>query len=294
MDSNSLGIGTISDKIDMNFAHALEVMEGMNLDNVEIESVWNKTIEDIDNSEIQKVKKILNQSSLTVSVISSTLFLMCPLIKKGEEPKDWESDFISKHGSYSEHLKHLKECFKLCKELESNVIRIFGFRKQKDIELSNDILVEKIVEKLEKPVRLAEEAGVTLALENCPYSYLPTGNLTHKVVSAIDSQALKLIWDPGNTLKTGEDPHSEYSQIKEDIIHLHFKNRIREEGEYIHVPLRKGIIDYSKLSRNLIEDDYQGTISLEPGYEIEGSKEKAVKKDLEDLRLILTDLEGKR
>ena len=289
MVSAQFKIGVVTDLISMDLGSVLKAVNEMKLNHVEIHSLWNKTIEDLSGPEIEETKSLLKQTNLKVSNLSSTLFLMCPLVDE-KKPKDLDIDFITIRGSYSKHLNYLKNCFKLCKEFKTNIIRIFGFREQENLELPADIILEKVAERLEKSVQLAENAGITLALENCPYTHLPTGILAHKVVRKIDSHALKLVWDPGNTLKAGMDPLSEYPLIKDDIVHIHVKNLTKNEKG---VPIGKGIINYSKLLGKLVEDNYQGVISLEPEYALEGSKEKAVRKDLKDLKWILSLLNDK-
>ena len=286
-----LKIGIITDQVSMDFEYALKVISGLGIKYVEIHSLWNKTIEDLTQSEATQAQKLIKQFGLKVSNISSTLFLMCPLQESEKELETFDDYFITKMGDYEEHMRVLEYCIEFCEVFTTDKIRIFGFRREET--LNEDMVVEMIKEKLQRPVELAEKKGVTLILENCPHTYPGSGSVTRKVIENINSSNLKALWDPGNALRTGKTPYpDDYRQIKEHILHIHAKDLTPENSDYRPVPLGEGKINYREIIKNLIDDGYKGVISLEPEYEDEaGGRVESSRQCLRGIRKVLDSLE---
>ena len=69
----------ITDQINMDFEKAIYEAKKMSFRFVEVHSLWDKTIENLDNNEIKLVKKILDKNDMKISALSTTLFMMAPL-----------------------------------------------------------------------------------------------------------------------------------------------------------------------------------------------------------------------
>jgi len=119
-------IGIITDQISMDFEKALQVIKGFNVRYIEIHSLWNKTVEELTRKEATRAQKLVKKFGFTVSNISSTLFLMCPLQEHEKKLKTFDEHFITKIGNYKEHLKALEYCIELCRIFGTDKIRIFG------------------------------------------------------------------------------------------------------------------------------------------------------------------------
>lgn len=285
-----LKLGIITDQVSMDLERALPVIEDLGIHYVEIHSLWNKTIENLSLAQVKQAQEIVRKYGLEVSNISATLFLMCHLKESKTIIPHFSDHFITKRGDYHQHLQALEYCIQLCEIFATDKIRIFGFRKEKPLD--NETAINLISEKLRYPVELAEKAGVTLLLENCPHTYLPAGWQTAKVIEQMNSENLKALWDPGNTLRGGTIPYpDDYEKAGQYLAHIHIKDLARENSGYRPVLLGEGEIDYRKIIRNLVNDNYEGVISLEPEYEAKtGGQIKGSKQSTARMREILSYL----
>jgi sugar phosphate isomerase/epimerase len=270
----------------MDFEHALDVMLEYDVRAAELRSLWNTNIADLTDEQVEKAKAALQNRGMVVSCIASPLF-KCDL-------GDVHGNATGRtHQATDRTLDQqpalLERCIHLCNVFDTRLIRIFAFWKRGN--LTEDI-ERQIVETLATAVIRAEEAGVTLALENEHACYLGTGAETVRVLKAINSPALKAVWDPGNAFCAGENPYPDgYEAIKDFIVHVHLKDSIRtEDGSCKFVRIGQGAIDYQAQLRALKADGYTGYLSLETHYCPEDSPEKGSRQCLETLKEILSDI----
>ena len=161
---------------------------------------------------------------------------------------------------------------------DTNVVRLFSFSKEEQVEDKWD----QIFEKMELPIKIAEREGITLGFENVSSGNIGTSDDLVRLFSRFDSPSLKLIWDPGNAYAAGEEkPFPDgYEKIKDRAIHIHVKDAIfDEQGKRIWKPIGQGAVDYKGQLEALYKGGYEGVIALEThctsasGSKIEGTKE---------------------
>ena len=134
------------------------------------------------------------------------------------------------------------------------------------------------------PNKLAREADKVILIENCPHTYLPKGSDTYEVVKNINSNYIKLLWDPANSLITKYFQNNnrdnniieEYNKIKEYINYCHIKDYRSFENDFEFVPFGEGCINYKKLLSNFNRDLINIFLSLESELNFVGTK-KSVK-----------------
>lgn len=262
----------ITDQLTMDFERALYLMNEKGFEYIEIHSLWNKTVEELNYKEVNKAKKLIDKYNLKVSCLSTTLFLMCPLFKDVESLGNFSESFITFEGNYKNHVEGLRKCFEYSKILNTDYIRIFPFRKENDINLTYKDIIGEISELFSKPAKEAQEKNKILVIENCPYTYLPKGLMTNDVVKKINLESLQLLWDIGNSFKSPSlnyfesdlNIFKEYKQIKNNIGYCHIKDFNRINNIYEHITFGKGIINYPKLLKMFKEDKFDKFLSLEP------------------------------
>jgi sugar phosphate isomerase/epimerase len=282
-------LGVITDQVSMDFEESLRFIKDLGLEYVEIHALWNKNIEELSDDEVAEAKRLVKKYDLKVSLISSTLFLQCHLDDSDKGFESIDDYFITISGDYDTHRKALQRCIELCDIFDTDKLRTFGFIKEK--EYGDDVVVQKIVEKLKEPVEKVERAGVTLLLENCPHTYLQFGALTKRVIEVLGSGSFRALWDPANALRSGGKPYPEdYGAIKEYIAHMHAKD-LSFEGTPHMVPLGEGKIDYEGILKSLVDDGYNGVISLEPEYvDSNGGRPEGCRKSLQGINRILDSI----
>lgn len=280
----------VTDQISQDFQLACSIISEEGITNVEIHSLWGKTIELLDDDQLKKAKSFLDFYDLKVVTLGTTFFLMTPLYAD-DILKDFNPKFNIIRADYDSHLETLRRTIKIAKMLECSRLRIFPFYAPVNrLILGTPKDIEAMCERLLPAVRLAQEAGITLLLENCYHSHLQKGLMTLELVRAIDSPHLKLLYNPANSYRASKEripfayrdatPVEELKVILPWVEHLHIKDYHYVEGlnqPYQHAPLGKGEVPYPEMLDILKEAGYQGSLSCEPEVTYEGNMESLSK-----------------
>ena len=268
-------LGVVTDEISDDLKEALEIAKSWGLKYIELHSVWGKNICDVDPATLSRVLRIVRSSGLIVTNIDS-LTLRCSL----EDDEE-----------YSQHIEHLLRSIEIAPLFDTNVVRLFSFWKEENVEDK----WEQIFEKMELPIRIAEREGVVLGLENVSSGNIGTSDDLVRVFDQFNSPNLKLIWDPGNAFAAGEEsPFPDgYEKVKKKIIHIHIKDVMFDaDGKRIWKPVGKGSVDYAGHLMQLYEDNYQGVIALETHCtSANGSKVEGTKESLDGIMQIIEGIE---
>ena len=268
-------LGVVTDEISDDLKEALEIAKSWGLKYIELHSVWGKNICDVDPATLSRVLRIVRSSGLIVTNIDS-LTLRCSL----EDDEE-----------YSQHIEHLLRSIEIAPLFDTNVVRLFSFWKEENVEDK----WEQIFEKMELPIRIAEREGVVLGLENVSSGNIGTSDDLVRVFDQFNSPNLKLIWDPGNAFAAGEEsPFPDgYEKVKKKIIHIHIKDVMFDaDGKRIWKPVGKGSVDYAGHLKQLYEDNYQGVIALETHCtSANGSKVEGTKESLDGIMQIIEGIE---
>ncbi|PWJ89005.1 sugar phosphate isomerase/epimerase [Oceanotoga teriensis] len=263
----------ITDQVDMDFEKALKIIKKYNYKNVEIHSLWNKTIENITIEEAYNIKKLLGFYDLNLICLSTTLFLMCPLYEN-YNISDFGNKFLTFKGNIKEHFQKMEYVIKIANILNTDKIRIFPFRAPNDKEIIGDDEDFSNIKKYFK--QLSEKykhENITFILENCPHSYLPNSYMTGKLLNDLNVDNIKLLWDPGNSFRANYDripkkyiKNNLFNEIEnniKNIYHIHLKDYKKNQNEFEHEIFLEGDIDYNNIINKLKEYNYDYSLSLE-------------------------------
>jgi sugar phosphate isomerase/epimerase len=115
--------------------------------------------------------------------------------------------------------------------------------------------------------REAEQAGVTLALENVRSCWGNSGHNTAQIVERVDSPWLQVIWDPANSFVCGETPYPDgYRAVQSQICHVHLKDAVVEDastGLTRWERIGDGGVGLAAQMAALRDDGYTGCVSIE-------------------------------
>jgi sugar phosphate isomerase/epimerase len=127
--------------------------------------------------------------------------------------------------------------------------------------------IEAIVAMLKESVKIAEDQGVVLAIEN-HIDY--TSEEIYQILEEVDSDALKVNFDTGNTLRMMEDPVAAARRLGPYTVATHTKDvdacrHVRPEEWYFFssVPVGTGLIDIPGVVKALKETGYEGMLAVE-------------------------------
>ena len=269
-------IGVVTDEISDDLEEAIGIAKSWGLEYIELHRVWGKNICDVDEATLSKIIRIVRASGLTVTNIDS-LTLRC---------------YLEDDEEYSQHIKHLVRSIEIAPLFDTNVVRLFSFWKEENVEEKWD----RIFEKMELPIKLAEREDMILGFENVSSGNVGISDDLERLFRRFDSPNLKLIWDPGNAYAAGEKtPFPEgYEKVKDRIIHVHVKDAaFNEQGKSVWKPVGRGKVDYKGQLEALLRDGYQGVIALETHCtSASGSKIEGTKESLDGLMRIIQSIRG--
>ena len=129
-------------------------------------------------------------------------------------------------------VEHLKNVILASAKLNVNMVTTFIGRDQTKTVEENLLLVKKVWEPV---IRLAEENGVKIAIENCPMLFGPdqwpggqnlmtTPAVWRKVFEILDSDCLGINYDPSHFVWQMIDPIRPIYEFKDKIFHVHYKD----------------------------------------------------------------------
>ena len=241
-------IGVIGDEISQDFQTVVNVAKELNLDSIEVRSVWDKPPQELTEDDINEMKRILDGTGIQIVGIASPFF-KCD-IDNAEERQ--------------EHLGILKRCIEVAKAFDINLIRTFVFWITDNVEERWG----EIIASYDEPLRMANGEGMILGMENEASTSLSTVKLTERFIREIGSPNIRAIWDPANEAHAegGEQPYpNAYDRIKPLMVHAHLKDAGEnpETGELESVEVGKGVIDWPGQLQAFVDDGYEGHLCLE-------------------------------
>ena len=262
-------LGVITDGISRDLEHALGVMQEVGLEYAELQFVWDKEVGDLTEEELSRAQALLSAHQIRVSCISRHNFagMLLGATEVGDE-------------KHRQHMDALRRCIATAKTLDCDLVRIMSFRREmilfgsggaEDWNVSRGAW-QKLIQHLAPAVQLAEDEQVTLVLETGNNAMITTGYLGRKLLDEMGSDRLKILWDPGNSLYSGEATYPDgYQALGVDAIgHIHIKDlnvdlpkasvHFREMGSGQMAPY------FEPLAAALQRDGYLGGISLESVY----------------------------
>jgi L-ribulose-5-phosphate 3-epimerase len=283
-------LSAINSELSLDLDQALSIAMDFELQSIEIHTIGGECVETLHPAEIQGLKKTLDRYGIQVCCIASTAFLRCPL--GDHDPIPDPIAYPSIGGSYDDHLTALENALSIANELNAPQVRVFGFVRQGP---TTEQVYQRIAERLDQPIRMAQAAGVRLVLETCPHTYLDWGVRAAHFANMVNSPWLKILWDPAGPVRAGEQDYmTPYPQLRPHLGHVHAKDILIDpslEGGRAYVPIGQGMIQWHQILSRLAGDGYDGWVSLEPHHVgPDGRLESAARTSFQKLNQIYQSL----
>lgn len=236
-----------SDEVSQDLTRVIEVCKRFSLQGIELRSVWgHKAPQDIPPADVERMVKMLAEADLDVCSIASPFF-KCDI----DSPEE-----IARHHDI------LRRCGELAHAFGIRLVRGFTFWRKGEYDKA------RVLSLYQPVVRILEEHDIVLGIENEASTFIGTGSRLADFLDDLASDRVGAIWDPCNVLYDADDPETPfpdgYEAIKPRIIHVHIKDsRPNAAGQQECCPIGEGDIDYEGQFAALIEDEYDGWVSLE-------------------------------
>jgi sugar phosphate isomerase/epimerase len=281
--SCSFHLAVINDEISPDFEHACQVAsKDFGLHWIELRSMWNKNVTELDAKEIAESQRILKKYELRVTDIASPLYKVdwpgAPLSKSSPKRDQFHADFDFKaQGPLLDH------CIDLAKQFGTDRIRCFDFWRLDDQAPYR----AAINEVLRKGAEVCARSNMILLLENEMACNTATGEEAAAVLKAIPARNFMLNWDPGNAAALGSTPYPDGYRLlpKERIGHCHAKDVVRPAGgKYEWAPVGAGVVDWVGQFKAFAKDGYHHAVSLETHWRGAGTPEASTRVSMKGLQ----------
>ncbi|KRE57629.1 sugar phosphate isomerase/epimerase family protein [Paenibacillus sp. Soil750] len=279
-------LGVLTDEVSPDFEKALNWAAEQGLQHVEVRVVNGMNVSVLTDDQIVGIRKMVEERGLYVSAIASPLFKCALDPKRLVESGD---TFGQKEQNVEEHFKKLDRVIEIAKLLGTTRIRIFSFWRELEPEQHRD----EIVHHLKRAGDIAAREGVILLLENEPSCNGGFAEEVAALVSAIDSPAVRGLWDPGNEAYGAREAFpSGYQYMKNALAHVHLKDAyIRQDGTPRCVPLGSGDAAITAQIKALEADGYEGLYTIETHFVPEGGSQlTGTRMTLDALRALLEEV----
>ena len=143
-------------------------------------------------------------------------------------------------------------------------IRVMSYPNDKDNPLSDSAWRDEAVKRIKVWARMAEDAGIILAHENCSGWGGQSAEHSNILLGEVDSPALKVVFDTGNPVTYGQDPWDYYQTVAKDIVYVHIKDAKKVDGEDVYTYCGEGDGCVKEIVGDLLAKGYTGGLSIEP------------------------------
>ena len=275
--SSRIRLAVTTDEIDDDLQFALDFLGRHGLDYCEIRHLWGKYNTSLPIEKIRHAKTLLKDAGIRLAILD-TGFFKVPL------PDSNSADGAK---ALKKQWDLLDRAFERAELLDTRLIRTFAFTYPRGGQ-PDPAAYPRVFELVGESAERAHRAGFRLAVENVAGSYVETAAHAAEMLAQVRSPGLGLTWDPNNSARAGDDepfPAGYESLDSSRIWHVHFRDyRRTAEGEFEWCGVGDGEFDHVGQLRALLKDGYDGVVSLETHYTIQGSKAAASEHSLKGLQ----------
>lgn len=231
------------DEIDDDPKIQIAVLQALGANHIEVRSAWGTNIVDLDEGQLQELKKLLEAAGMGVSAIASPIGKVDVSLPVEHE------------------VGRLRRAVNAARILESRYIRIFSFYYGEHVEVGS--IRDAVIERMRALAAVAEDASVVLLHENEKDIFGDIPERVLDIIETVGSPALKVAWDAANFVQVGVKPFDEgYAKLRPHLEYLQVKDALFADASV--VPAGEGDGDLLRTVEALKADGYQGFASLEP------------------------------
>lgn len=281
-------LAVINDEITQDFEKACSIAsKDFGLQWIELRSMWNKNVTELNSKEIDDARKILAAHDLKVTDIASPLYKTdwpgAPRSSQSEKRDQFGANFDA--GAQERLLDH---CIELTGAFGTDRIRCFDFWRLDDQKPYRAAINAKLADDADR----CAKSGIILLLENEMSCNTATGEEAAAVLAAIPHKNFMLNWDPGNAAAIGVYPYSKGYDLlpKNRIGHCHAKDVVRKPDNkgYDWAPVGAGVVDWTDQLKALVRDHYSFAVSLETHWRGAGTPEASTRISMDGLKKTLS------
>lgn len=237
-------ISAFADEIAPDLRTQMDTCRANGITHIDVRAIDGKNVSEMTAEEARRYRRQMDGEGFTVPCIGSP-------VGKIRMDEDFEA-----------HLELLRHCCDLAEAFGTQLIRVFSFYPSPGRKIADER--PAVFDRLWAMVRVAEQAGGTLMLENEKgiYSATPAGVLD--IFTTIRSPHLKCIFDPANFVEEGFAPYDDAWRAGLDELTAYFHIKDKVPGASACVPAGQGRGQIPEIFTDLRTRQWSGVMALEP------------------------------
>ncbi|MFE2072393.1 sugar phosphate isomerase/epimerase family protein [Streptomyces misionensis] len=165
-------------------------------------------------------------------------------------------------GDFGRDLAELDVLAERCAALGCRLVRIMSYPND---GLTEGDWADRVLARTAVLADRAERAGLVLVHENCAGWAGDRADRALRLLRAVDSPALRLLFDTGNGVPYGYDAPQMLRELAPHVAHVHIKDAVRlPDGSTAYTLPGEGEAGVAGCLRILADHGYTGALSLEP------------------------------
>ena len=243
----------VSDDLDVQ----IRALKELGWNHIDLRTVDGKNVSTLSDDEFARVHRKLEENGITIACFGSTV-------------ANWGREVNS---DLERDLEELRTSIRHMQTAGVRYIRIMSYKVNEPEPLGSP-MEEQVITSIRKIAEIAEDNGVVCLHENCQ----TWGGQSHehclRLLEAIDSPALRLIYDTGNPVSMkdvrGNDPYYYqdsylfYDRVKDFVDYIHIKDAVVENDEPRYVFPGEGGGRVREILKSVAEERPGLPISIEP------------------------------
>jgi sugar phosphate isomerase/epimerase len=232
-----------ADEISPDLDQQLAVLAAESISHLELRSVWSTNVADMDDVQLARLRRQLDESGVHVSAIGS------PIGKTGID------------APLAPELERLRRVADIAGELGTTLVRVFSFFIPEGHD--PDLYRTPVIDRMCALAALAADRGIVLAHENEKDIYGDRPERCADLIASVGSRSLRATFDAANFVQCGVRPHSEaYELIRPYLVYVQVKDALAATGQV--VPAGQGDGQVRETLAELRDSGFHGYLSLEP------------------------------
>jgi sugar phosphate isomerase/epimerase len=239
-----------ADEISADPAEQFEVLAAESIGFLEFRSVWSTNVADLTDAQVATFRSALDAAGVQVSAIGS------PIGK------------IDITAPFEPELARMRRIAEIAGQLGTNLVRVFSFFIPAGDPPERHR--SKVIDQLAVLTQIAVDHGLILAHENEKLIYGDIPERCADLLASVESPSLRATFDAANFVQCGVRPHTDgYELIRPYLKYVQIKDALAKTGEV--VPAGAGDGEVKQTLSALIEDGFDGYLSLEPHLKTSGT-----------------------
>ncbi|MCZ7414542.1 MULTISPECIES: sugar phosphate isomerase/epimerase family protein [unclassified Streptomyces] len=235
----------IGDEAGASLDEQLSALTTLGWSGIELRSVDGTALADLDDAAFGRLTERLAAAGLGVTCVDSRI-------------ANWARPIS---GDFEEDLRELRILADRCERLGTRNVRVMSYPND---GWSEERWRDAVLDRMGKLTAHAEDAGLVLLHENCAGWAGSSAERMLGLLEAVDSPALKLLFDTGNGVAYDYEAYDLLPSIAPHVAHVHIKDAVGTRDDVRYTLPGDGRCRVADAVRYLTESGYRGVWSIEP------------------------------